>query len=101
MSRTMSEERAEYKVAGELPAATLLPYGDPGYREPTPEDIRLALHLGGLTGSQTGALLGVDGRTVRRWTGGERDMPYSAWRLLLIEIGLAAATKSSNVEAAE
>ena len=36
-----------------------------------------------LSGAQAGALLGVDGRTVRKWTGNERAMPYSAWFCLV------------------
>jgi len=43
----------------------------------------------GLTGSVVGQLLGVDPRTVRKWIGGEREIPYSAWRLLLLHAGLA------------
>lgn len=87
----MSETRAEYKVKGqaEIRQGCRLPYADPGYQEPTPEDVRTALKYGGLTGSAAGALLGVTGRTVRKWTGGERDIPYSAWRLLLLGVGLA------------
>ncbi|MGH8194594.1 MAG: helix-turn-helix domain-containing protein [Woeseiaceae bacterium] len=66
-----------------------VPFTDPGYTAPSPEEIREALRLGSLTGSAAGDLVGVTGRTVRKWTGGEREVPYSAWRFLLIEIGLA------------
>ena len=41
------------------------------------------------TGVQARALLGVSGRMIRKWIGGEREIPYSAWRLLLIEVGIA------------
>ena len=91
----MSEERAEYRVnrppgaQTDIPAATLQLYGEPDYRPPNPDEIREALRRGGLTGSRAGELLGVNGRTIRKWTGGEQTMPYSAWRLLLIYIGLA------------
>ncbi len=87
----MSEERAEYKTDYKGPTEfrpeTLLPFNDPLWREPTTGEIRLALKRGDLTGSQAGGLLGVNGRTIRKWTGGEQAMPYSAWRLLLIYIG--------------
>ena len=87
----MSEPRAEYKVTGrtEIRHGCRLPFADPNYQAPTSDEIRAALKHGGMTGAGAGALLGVGGRTVRKWTGGERDIPYSAWRLLLISIGLA------------
>lgn len=36
-----------------------------------------------LSGAQAAALLDVDARTIRRWTGGERSMPYAAWYCLV------------------
>ena len=32
-------------------------------------------------------MLTISGRTLRKWTGGEQKMPYSAWRLLRVYIG--------------
>lgn len=72
-----------------------LPFKDPRYTPPRPEEIREALRLGGFSGTQAAVFLGVSStekkgsRTVRKWTGGEAAIPYSAWRLLLIELGLA------------
>lgn len=72
-----------------------LPFKDPRYTPPSPEEVREALRLGGLSGTQAALLLGVastekkGSRTVRKWTGGEATIPYAAWRLLLIELGLA------------
>lgn len=81
----MTEERRL-----EVRRETRLPYADPRYQEPTAEEIRAVLKYVGLTGSEAAALLGVKtGRTVRKWTGGEQAMPYSAWRLLLEEYALA------------
>lgn len=51
---------------------------------PSPDDIRDALKHAGLTGSNAGNLLGVNGRTIRKWTGGEQRMPHSAWLTLLV-----------------
>jgi hypothetical protein len=34
----------------------------------------------------------VDGRKIRKWAGGEGDVPYAVWRLLSIYAGLAKAT---------
>lgn len=62
-----------------------LPVDDPAYRPPTPEEIRDALRHGEYwTGAVAAVHLGVSGRTIRKWTGGEQEMPYAAWRLLLI-----------------
>jgi len=87
----MTEERANYRVEGRpegIRPETLLCYGDANYAEPTTDDIRAALTIKGLSGSEAGELLGVNGRTIRKWTGGEQAMPYSAWRLLLLYSGL-------------
>ena len=58
----------------------------------TPDALRGLLLRHQLTGSMAGRLLGVDSRTVRRWTSpsgniSHRDMPDSAWWLLLILTG--------------
>jgi DNA-binding transcriptional regulator YiaG len=66
-----------------------LPFSSNRYRAPTPNEFRDVTQTLGLTGSAIGELLGVNGRTVRKWIGGESQIPYSAWRLLLIHAGLA------------
>lgn len=48
-----------------------------------PERLRDFLREHGLSGSKAGALIGVTSRTIRKWTGGEHDMPYSAWFCLV------------------
>ena len=58
----------------------------------TPDALRGVLTRHALTGSQAGRLLGVDSRTIRKWTAHEtitthRNMPESAWWLLLILTG--------------
>lgn len=87
------EKHEEYRVQGksEIRFACTVPISNLVYQPPKPEEIREALRRADLTGAVAGRLLGVDGRTIRKWTGGERDIPYSAWRLLLIETGLAKA----------
>lgn len=76
-------------------------FTDPNYRSPTSDEIRMALKIGGLTGGQAAKLLGVStvggSRTVRKWTGGEREIPYSAWRLLLILIGVVSVEASKAI----
>ena len=61
-----------------------LPFYHPNYQFPTFEELRVVMKSQGWTGAKVAALVGVDSRTVRRWTGNERPVPYSAWRLLLI-----------------
>lgn len=86
----MSEEHAEYRIDNqEVRRETRLPFSDDSYQEPKPGEIRAVLKQANLTGSAAGVLLGVNGRTIRKWTGGEQAMPYSAWRLLLLTTGIA------------
>ena len=60
-----------------------LPVAPPESWQHDSERLRAFLRERGLSGAQAGALIGVDGRTVRKWTGDERAMPYSAWFCLL------------------
>lgn len=76
------ETRATYGDAAEIRRECLMPFAD-GWQQPTPNEIRAVLKLAGLTGSEASKLLGVsDGRTVRRWTGGDAPIPFSAWAIL-------------------
>lgn len=72
----------------ELRHETRLPYTDPRYVAPKPAEVAEVVRLLELSGSQAGGMVGVDGRSIRRWIGGDREIPYSAWRLFLIEAGL-------------
>jgi hypothetical protein len=103
----MSEETPIYRVEGrtEVRRETRLPFLDDRFRPPTPEEIREVLRLLGWTGSFAALQLGVGaregksgGRTIRKWTGGEQPMPYSAWRLLLIYAGLAIDTEGRAID---
>lgn len=54
----------------------------------TPANLRALLSSAGITQQAAGQLLGVDGRTVRKWcadleTSSHRDMPLSQWLRLL------------------
>jgi hypothetical protein len=89
--RKVSEERAVYKVEGraEVRREARLPFVSARYGAPTKDEFRTVTQTLGLTGAMVGKLLGVTSRTVRKWIGGESEIPYSAWRLLLIHAGLA------------
>ena len=67
-----------------------LRFTDPRYVPPTSEQIRDALKYGKhWTGAQTAKALGIQSsRTIRKWTGGENEIPYAAWRLLLLMKGI-------------
>lgn len=70
----------------------LFPAADVRYRPPTPEDVRAVLRVLGWTGKAAATTLGLGkkgDRTVRRWTGGERSIPYAAWRFMLLAAKLA------------
>lgn len=62
----------------------------------TPANLRALLASAGLTQQAAADLLGVDGRTVRKWladvdSASHRDMPLKMWRKLLNGTGLAVA----------
>jgi hypothetical protein len=66
----------------------LCPFSD-NWKRPPGEAIKETLSRAGLTGDEAAQLTGVsDGRTVRRWTGDEREIPYAAWALLCDAAGL-------------
>lgn len=93
------EDHGEY-VAGqtEVRRETRLPYADQRFKPPTPEEVRNVLRRLGWTGSRAGLELGVTGRTIRKWTGGDQDVPYSAWRLLLLKAALAIEIEESELQ---
>lgn len=72
----------------EIRPECLRPFSE-GWQQPTPAEVRTVLKLAGLTGSETARLVGIsDGRTVRRWTGGDAPIPFAAWALLCEAAGL-------------
>jgi hypothetical protein len=86
---------------GRLPRPTTrIPFASHKYAPPTPDEVQLvSSQILGLSGSETAKLVGVaDGRTVRKWIGGESQVPYSVWRLLLLEAGLALDMDEQAIE---
>lgn len=72
---------------------TKLRFFDPAYTPATADDLRELMRQTGLTGSQAARLVGVNSRTIRKWATSHGlpnsgDIPYAAWRLLLLETGL-------------
>ena len=59
---------------------------DKGFVQPEADEIRDTFKP--YTGSQVAQMLGLsDSRSVRRWIGGDVQIPYAAWRLFLILTG--------------
>lgn len=104
----MSEERAPYTVTGRAPMITaedlqaqpsILEYSNPAYRAPTPGEVDALIKLAGWSQNDVAKLVGVNynpmkgSTTVRKWRAPlespeHREIPYSAWRLMLIAAGL-------------
>jgi len=62
------------------------------YDVPSAEELREFLKKNGLTGAEAARLVGVDSRTIRKWTASaeadnRRSMPWSAWALLRLMVG--------------
>lgn len=74
-------------IAAGISESSLMPF-NPSWVAPDPFEIRALLTFAGFTGSQVGSLVGVDSRTVRRWTGGERKISYAVWAILVSAAGL-------------
>ncbi len=67
---------------------TMLLFRDENYEPPTGEEVRALLRYADLTGVEAGLVAGASDRGIRYWTGGDRVISYSAWRLLLVYAGL-------------
>ena len=76
-----------------------LPFDAPGYTPPHPEEVDALIKLAGWSQTEVARLAGVKydrkkgSPTVRRWKAKKedsqhREIPYSAWRLLLILAGI-------------
>ncbi len=103
----MSEQAASYNVKNQ-PIKTLaafqnhacaLPYSDPNYKPPTPEEVAALIRLAGWSQSETAKLVGVSynpkkgSSTIRKWEATPhskeyRAINYAAWRLMLLYTGV-------------
>lgn len=54
---------------------------------PTGEEIKSALSHASLNAESFSKIIGVEGRTVRRWANDEVKIPYGSWCLLCLEAG--------------
>jgi len=87
-----------------------LPYCDPNYTPPTPDELSGLIQFAGWSQSDVAKLVGVNysqqkgSTTVRKWrtdisSKEHRDIPYSAWRHLLACAGIV--TIEEDLEAIE
>lgn len=63
------------------------------------EALRAIMQEHNLTGAQVGEMVGVDGRTVRRWLApenqdGHRAMPYAVWFTLISKVCHSGSSSS-------
>lgn len=61
---------------------TLLSFKE-GWQQPRTDEIRAILKYIDISGAQAANLVGVNSRTIRKWTGGEVAIPFSAWAILV------------------
>lgn len=98
-----------YDVGGSLPKSfdafrnrpCALPFSLAAYMPPTPEEVARLIELAGWSQSVTAKLVGVNynpkkgSSTVRKWRASVekddyREIPYSAWRLMLLYAGVVS-----------
>jgi len=98
-----------YDVGGSLPISLeafrnrpcALPFSHAAYMPPTPEEVDRLIDLAGWSQNVTAKLVGVaynpkkGSSTVRKWKAAvekddSREIPYSAWRLMLIYAGVVS-----------
>lgn len=102
----MSESAGTYTVnrQGHITGPTLkrraccLPFSHHRYRAPSADEITALMHYAGWTQEQFAQVIGVStssrgSSTIRRWKCAQdstsyRAIPYSSWRLALLESGL-------------
>jgi hypothetical protein len=85
--RSMTADQVRKELALNRPG--LFDAYAPGWTPPTVEEFRELLRVTGLPGSAAGLLVGVPQKKIRKWAGGEGEVPYAVWRLLSIYAGLA------------
>lgn len=94
--RSMTADQVRQELALDRPG--LFDAYAPGWQPPSMAEFRELLRVADLSASQAGMLVGVEGRKIRKWVGGEGKVPYAVWRLLSIYVGLATAPSHADNE---
>lgn len=92
--RSMTADQVRKELALNRPG--LFDAYAPGWTPPTVEEFRELLRVTGLPGSAAGLLVGVPQKKIRKWAGGEGEVPYAVWRLLSIYAGLADPPRTTK-----
>ena len=71
---------------------TLLEFGH-GWEAPTPQEVVAVFNRCDLTRAQIAEMLGLGERAIFKWTKGDSRIPYAAWRLLCLKVGLLDVEK--------
>ncbi|MGP5477597.1 helix-turn-helix domain-containing protein [Pseudomonas helleri] len=66
--------------------------------EPTSNEVRAALKMAGWSGEELSRRIGVDSRTVRRWTLGEKPINYASWCVLCVQAGFGEIWMFASLE---
>ena len=72
--------------AGSFTPGCLVRFCTGRYVPPGAADLRRLMDDARVTTAQAAQVAGVTGQTVRNWLRGSRQIPYSAWRLLVLEL---------------
>lgn len=81
------EHEAIYQVTNETPPRESTLRAIEQWSPPEGGEIKGMLQRAGWSGVQFSKVLGIDPRTVRRWTGDEKTIPYPAWAILCVQAG--------------
>jgi hypothetical protein len=110
----MQDEYTNYAAGDVLPQtleafrnrACTLPYSHPHYEPPSTEEVGQLIKLAGWSQNDCAKITGVSyndkkgSSTVRRWKtsspNNHRDIPYSAWRLLLLHADIVTVDDANK-----
>ena len=90
------ENKAVYVVGGaanHVREACLVALSE--WAEPEGPEVKAALRLAAWSEVEFSRQIGVNDRTVRRWTAGERPIPYTAWCILAAQAGFGLIWQNS------
>ena len=101
----MSEDAPGYgsKPQRNIDPRCLEKFGSPRYQPPDYNQVKILKSKSGLSGAELAKLVGVEPRTFRKWIApteakNSTNIPYSAWRLLLIELGIVKSEEEELEE---
>ncbi len=66
----------------DLRPVTLLSFNK-GWQPPTTDEIRTVLKYIDMSGGEAASRVGVNSRTVRKWTAGETTIPFAVWAIFV------------------